>query len=150
MRDVVYIELVFENVEALRIKPGGFYYIQFKDVEHLVYRMNKSASDSRISMDITLRLAKDVWKQSELLDYTNMHEPELPEEEMQTLLQHHLGSRGDITSIDIVYEDGEVKTYDVPWEETNEWGVSNRLQQLDTGQEEYDTLTIRGPESEED
>lgn len=140
MKDITSIDLIFENLEYLRIYWEGVSHMAIKGIEYHSYRFSNCLSQVVMGSDITIVLQKDLLEHPELYSLGGFHK--LEGVEVLSSAKMHLELWRDITNIEINYADGTEDTFGVFWHEGEEPDV-NLYQKFDNSDPDVDILTIK-------
>jgi len=114
------VELGFENVEGIIIDGSMVSRAILGNISESILLQEKQVFRFKNIDDLTLIMKADLFSEANL-SFEDMHEFKLePAEKLIEMFRNHLSVWKDITSIDLVYEDGTKESFGVPWSDENE------------------------------
>lgn len=148
------IELIFENVEGLYLKPNVIKSLIIDDVNQKFSFINNSNRDNKTKMRVST-VAKDIFikfDKKQLMDINNhnvthMHQSDeitlankKAIKEHMVLVKQHIMDFRDIVAIQVIYEDQTQETIDVHWDDRSDYV---NYYAIATEDDEFIELTIR-------
>lgn len=120
MEEITHIELIFENVEGVKIRFDAFkdFYLNITNhsIDFSCSNNNQYLTRTNHADVVSFSLLSDAFNKPSLFDFSNMHFAEEDSETLLETVQSHLFDWRDISGIIIHSNMGQKQeTYSVPW-----------------------------------